>query len=266
MKLQPLLISRAWMKSPGVLLHPLCMYLNPGFSVLLTPGRRRQRSPPPRIRGWGKPDFGSGPGQTRNFGVGFARLSRRPPRPGFETSTCFRSPARLLLTALQVAHGPKEESGFGTGLSGVPRPSLVAERLCLSGWPNPPGVAKGPTWRSGKLRGDPQATKTEWAPPGRANLNPFLVPPGLLPMLKTLPPPVSHPGAPRLATGQVAAPRKQATRRRRKRTSPARTETESTAWLEKASGTHPERLRSSVLISGILASCSRRTNRREKNK
>lgn len=32
MKLQPLLISRAWMKSPGVLLHPVCMYLNPGNS------------------------------------------------------------------------------------------------------------------------------------------------------------------------------------------------------------------------------------------
>lgn len=110
-----------------------------------------------------------------------------------------RSPARLLLTALQVAHSPKEESGFGTELAGVPRPDEDETRwwpsaCVLSGWPNPLGVAKGPTWRSGKLRGDPQATKTEWAPRGRANLYPFLVPPGLLPMLKTLPRQFHTPG------------------------------------------------------------------------
>lgn len=213
--------------------------------MLLTPGRRRQRSPAshPRLgqtgfRKWSRPDEELRGGLcTPQSAASQARVRNLHllPEPGTPPPDSPPGGARPE-GGVRVWHWALRSAAPRRG-----RNSLVAERVCLSGWPNPPGVAKGPTWRSGKLRGDPQATKTEWAPPGQANLNPFLVPPGLLPMLKTLPPPVSHPGAPRLATGQVAAPRKQATRSRRKRTCPARTETESTAWLEKASGTYPER-------------------------
>lgn len=119
---------------------------------------------PHRIRGWGKPEFGSGPGQTRNFGVGFARLSRRPPGPGFETSTYFRSPKPGTPPPDSPPGGARPEGGVWVWhwalRSAAPRRgrnSLVAERVCLSlGGRIPPGVAKGPTWRSGKLRGDPQ--------------------------------------------------------------------------------------------------------------
>lgn len=133
-----------------------------------------------------------------------------------------RSPARLLLTALQVAHGPKEESGFGTGLSGVPRPDEDGTRwwpsacVSLGGriplvWPRDPRGVRGSSAATHSHQdrvgatGAGQLTSVSCSsrPPANA---------------QNTSPPVSHPGAPRLATGQVAEPRKQATRRRRKRT------------------------------------------------
>lgn len=124
--------------------------------------------------------------------MGFARLSRRPPGPGFETSTYFRSPKPGTPPPDSPPGGARPEGGVWVWhwalRSAAPRRgrnSLVAES---------PWCGQGTHVAFGEAPRRPTATKTEWAPPGRANLHPFLVPPGLLPMLKTLPRQFHTPG------------------------------------------------------------------------
>nr|XP_017198710.1 serine/arginine repetitive matrix protein 2 [Oryctolagus cuniculus] len=191
--------------------------------------------PRPRIRGWGKPEFESGPGQTRNFGVSFARLSRRPAGPGFETSTCFRSPPSRWRTARRRS----PDLALGSPECRAPtRAKLAGGRARVSLW-----VAESPwcgqgthvAFREAPRR--PTGHQDRVGATGAGQLISFSCSSRHPANTQNTSPPVSHPGASRLATGQVAEPRKQATRRQRKRTCRARTETESTAWLEKASGT-----------------------------
>lgn len=134
-----------------------------------------------------------------------------------------RSPARLLRTALQVAHGPKEESGFGTGLSGVPRPDEDETRwwpsACVSLWvAESPWCGQGTHVAFGEAPRRPTGHQDRVGATGAGQLTSVSCSSRPPANAQNTSPPVSHPGAPRLATGQVAGPRKQATRRRRKRT------------------------------------------------
>lgn len=169
--------------------------------MLLTPVRRRQRSPPPHsrlgqtgIRKWSGPDEELRGGLcTPQSAASRTRVRNLHLLPKPEARHASSGQPSRWRTARRRSLG----LALGSPECRAPTRTKLAggrARVSLSGWPNPPWCGQGTHVAFGEAPRRPTATKTEWAPPGRANLHPFLVPPGLLPMLKTLPRQFHTPG------------------------------------------------------------------------